>query len=224
MTTRRRSIFSCLCFAMKAVHLEPTNGLTIYDTLEALKGSMARRGVPRCLYSDNGTGLLGARRQLCQFKKMFEEKWGEETTVQRLLNLGIHWKSIPPAGPHRVHFHTSKSQVFFNSHTLPEWSPALNPFHAILKRFKYFRAIWFRFQILNSWNDFAQIDRFLQFSPLPLILLGGLLIGENTYTYLLSVTPAAKAVSAKGRGKGTFRCRKIVISSDQVCPVVQRHQ
>ena len=98
--TEKMYLMVFICFATKAVHLEITEGMTIADTMMALKRFIGRRGVPEALYSDNGTGLMGAKRLLCEFRETFQEKW-EDTSVQdELLKLGIHWHTIPPKGPH----------------------------------------------------------------------------------------------------------------------------
>ena len=89
-----------VCFATKAVHLEVTNGMTVADTMEALRRFMARRGVPSALYSDNGTGLMGARRHLCELQQLFTKKWNGKTASECLMDLGINWHPIPPSAPH----------------------------------------------------------------------------------------------------------------------------
>ena len=86
-----------VCFATKAVHLEVTLGLGTVDTMMALQRLIGRRGTPERLYSDNGTGLMGARNHLCDFEKLFSKKWGAEDFNLKLLRLGI---TIPPGGPH----------------------------------------------------------------------------------------------------------------------------
>ena len=98
--TCKRYILVFVCFATKAVHMEVTRNVDIAETLLALRAFMARRGVPRSIYSDNGTGLLGARRKLCEFRKMFESKWGDKTGAEYLLQLGVNWYAIPPSAPH----------------------------------------------------------------------------------------------------------------------------
>ena len=56
----------------------------------ALRRFMGRRGVPECLYSNNGTGLMGARGHLIDFSPASAE----------LLRLGVNWTTIPPTGLH----------------------------------------------------------------------------------------------------------------------------
>ena len=89
-----------VCFSTKAVHLEVTEGMAIPDTLAALKRFIARRGTPDFLYSDNGTGLMGAKRILTEFREFYKKKWGEKTFHQHVLDLGMNWQAIPPASPH----------------------------------------------------------------------------------------------------------------------------
>ena len=89
-----------VCFATKAVHIEVTIGLDISETMMALRRFIGRRGTPEKIYSDNGTGLMGARTRLCDFEKLFSKKWGATKFNSQLLRLGIEWTTIPPAGPH----------------------------------------------------------------------------------------------------------------------------
>ena len=74
--------------------------MAVNDTLMALQRFIARRGVPEALYSDNGTGLMGTKRNLTEFEALFKQKWGNTSVDQYLLQLGVHWHTIPPAGPH----------------------------------------------------------------------------------------------------------------------------
>ena len=98
--TEKAYLLVLVCFSTKAVHLEVTEGLAIHDTLSALKRFIARRGVPEYLYSDNGTGLMGTKRTLSEFKDIFIQKWGDKTLHQHVLDLGLNWQAIPPSGPH----------------------------------------------------------------------------------------------------------------------------
>ena len=83
-----------VCFVTQVVHLDDrTHGTTTNDTLEAPKRVMARHGVPRSLFNDNGAGLPR------QFNKMSGVVW-DEATGRHLLDSGIHWRAIPLAGPH----------------------------------------------------------------------------------------------------------------------------
>ena len=85
-----------VCFSTKAVHLE----VTINHRLMALQLFIGRRGVPGALYSDNGTRLMGTKRNITEFEALFRQKWGDTSVDKCLLQLGVHWHTIPPEGPH----------------------------------------------------------------------------------------------------------------------------
>lgn len=61
-------IFTCL--TTRAVHIEVAHSLSTNSTIMAIQRMIAQRGRPAHLYSDNGTNLRGAEREL---KKNLEE-------------------------------------------------------------------------------------------------------------------------------------------------------
>ena len=52
------------CFAIRAVHLEVAHSLDTDSCINAIRRFASRRGPVRKLRSDNGTNLIGARREL----------------------------------------------------------------------------------------------------------------------------------------------------------------
>lgn len=58
-----------VCLAVKAVHIELVTDLTKDCFIAALNRFIARRGLPVCLYSDNGTNFVGACNDLAKFLK-----------------------------------------------------------------------------------------------------------------------------------------------------------
>ncbi|XP_065354899.1 uncharacterized protein LOC135949306 [Calliphora vicina] len=54
-----------VCFATKAIHLEPTTDLSTQAFMAAFARFFSRRGCPAAIYSDNGTNFVGA----CQLLK-----------------------------------------------------------------------------------------------------------------------------------------------------------
>lgn len=100
-TGRRREkvygvIFTCL--TVRAVHIELVSSLTTDALIMALRRMAARRGWPRRLYSDNGTNLKGADKEL---RKSILEL-DEEQLKKEALNYSLTttWTFIPPASPH----------------------------------------------------------------------------------------------------------------------------
>lgn len=50
-----------VCMTVKAVHIEIVTDLSTAKFIEALRRFIARRGLPRKIYSDNGTNFVGAK-------------------------------------------------------------------------------------------------------------------------------------------------------------------
>lgn len=88
-----------ICLSSKAVHLEVAGDLTTDTFLGAFKRMIARRGYCNEVWSDNGTNLVGADRQLQEIYEVITKhvKQGEHFFT----NLGIRWRFIPPASPHQ---------------------------------------------------------------------------------------------------------------------------
>jgi len=89
-----------VCFATKAVHIEVVTSLTTEAFLAALRRSIARRGKPRTIYSDNGTNFQGAANQLHDIYNMLQSSPELARIQDFLANEGCDWKFIPPHGPH----------------------------------------------------------------------------------------------------------------------------
>ena len=71
MGTQKRYVLLFTCGVTRAVHLELTQTLEKEDFLLAFAAFTARRGVPSCLYSDNGTTFVAAAKMLPQIKWNF---------------------------------------------------------------------------------------------------------------------------------------------------------
>jgi transposase InsO family protein len=88
------ALFTCL--TVRAIHLEVVETLTTDDCILALKRFIARRGIPREIYSDNGTYFRGANKELQNSLKCLDyNKLSEELTHK-----GLVWKFIPVAASH----------------------------------------------------------------------------------------------------------------------------
>nr|XP_049699386.1 uncharacterized protein LOC126055216 [Helicoverpa armigera] len=79
------ALFTCL--TTRAVHLEIAHSLSADSAVLALRRFAARRGCPTEIYSDNGTNMHGADREL-------REAWQEEASRR-----GIAWRFITPSAP-----------------------------------------------------------------------------------------------------------------------------
>ncbi|XP_017470943.1 PREDICTED: uncharacterized protein LOC108362476 [Rhagoletis zephyria] len=85
-------LFTCL--TIRAVNIELSLSLSTDTFLLTLKQFMARRGVPKCIWSDNGTHFRGASRVLQE--EIQRLSCGE---VERH-HPKIKWNFITPAAPH----------------------------------------------------------------------------------------------------------------------------
>jgi hypothetical protein len=61
-----------VCLVTNVVHIEVVTSLTTQAFPPALKRFIARRGKPRTIYSDNGTNLQDASKQLHEVYKMLQ--------------------------------------------------------------------------------------------------------------------------------------------------------
>lgn len=87
-------IFTCL--TIRAVHVELAGSLDTNSAIMAIRRFMSRRGKPVHIYSDNGTNLRGAEREL---KRAIAEI-DQLKMSQELSNRNINWHFIPAAAPH----------------------------------------------------------------------------------------------------------------------------
>ena len=85
-------IFTCL--VSRAVHIEVAYSLDTDSCICAIRRFIARRGTVKIIYSDNGTNLVGAQRELKEELK----RWTREGFQNRLPS--ITWKFNPPQGSH----------------------------------------------------------------------------------------------------------------------------
>ena len=87
-------IFTCL--VSRAVHLEVAHSLTTDSFLGVLSRFIARRGKPSVIFSDNGTNLVGAEKELRKMlTSLNQERIGAALAPQQ-----IQWKFLPPHASH----------------------------------------------------------------------------------------------------------------------------
>lgn len=89
--TQKRYVALFTCLTTRAVHLEIAASLTTDSAVMALRRFIARRGRPTEIWSDNGTNLQGANKEL---RRAIDHATQEEATTNR-----INWRFIPPSAP-----------------------------------------------------------------------------------------------------------------------------
>lgn len=84
------------CLTTRAIHIEIAHSLTTDSCILCLRNFMARRGVPTEIYSDNGTNLKGASRELNEALLEVDRN----IMMKELSSPNTKWKFNPPAAPH----------------------------------------------------------------------------------------------------------------------------
>lgn len=83
------AIFTCL--TTRAIHLEVAGSLSTDSAVMAVRRMIARRGCPTEIWSDNGTNLKAADKEL---RQQIDEATAEEAAKRT-----IAWRYIPPGAP-----------------------------------------------------------------------------------------------------------------------------
>jgi len=86
-----------ICLSTKAAHLESFSEMTAEACFGALKRFVSRRGLSSHLYSDCGTNLLGADKEL---QRLFDSFQHLSAVSSHLSDQGISWHFNSPAAPH----------------------------------------------------------------------------------------------------------------------------
>ncbi|XP_036348065.1 uncharacterized protein LOC118757462, partial [Rhagoletis pomonella] len=87
-------LFTCL--TIRAVHIEIAYSLNTNSCILAIRNFIARRGIPREFFSDNGTNFIGAERELRQ--AVAEVNRNE--LVRTFTSSHTKWNFNPPLAPH----------------------------------------------------------------------------------------------------------------------------
>ncbi len=66
--------------SVKSVHLEVVSDLTSAAFIACLRQFIARRGKPYCIWSDHGSNIVGASRELEELADFLEKQRTEETS------------------------------------------------------------------------------------------------------------------------------------------------
>jgi hypothetical protein len=86
-----------VCMSVKAIHLELVGSLTTEACLSAIDRFTSRRGLPRNIYSDQGTNFKGTARHL---KEVYDLLRASEPHIQNhLTKQEIKWNFNPPLAP-----------------------------------------------------------------------------------------------------------------------------
>ncbi|KAL2085096.1 hypothetical protein ACEWY4_018416 [Coilia grayii] len=88
-------IFTCM--STRAVHLEMAHTLDTDSCINALRRFISRRGQVTHIRSDNGTNLVGAKKEL----QNAISTWNKEKIHNAMLQKGIQW-SFYPLQPHTM--------------------------------------------------------------------------------------------------------------------------
>ena len=85
---------------MKAAHLELVSDLTADAFISTLRRFIASRGKPKLLWSDHGTNLVGANKELDQLADFPDDQKTQKSISQFCTSQKIVWKFIPERSPH----------------------------------------------------------------------------------------------------------------------------
>lgn len=94
-----------MCFLTKAVHLAVD--MTTESFISCLKRFIARRGLPKKIFCDNGSNFVGAHNLLKELGDMVKHKQSQEEIEQYCQDHEIEWKFMPPRSPHFGGLHES---------------------------------------------------------------------------------------------------------------------
>ena len=97
---RKAYVALFVCFATKARHLELVSDLSKEACLLAIRRFISRRGLPKVIYSDNGTNFIGARNELMEIQRLLARQAGQDDLEDYCANKGISWVTIPTRAPH----------------------------------------------------------------------------------------------------------------------------
>lgn len=83
------------CLQTRAIHLEPTNGMSAEDFIKALQRFVSIRGVPIDILSDNWSSFVHVEKELEHWVQNLPKDWIVEQTPFK-----VTWHFTPPKGPH----------------------------------------------------------------------------------------------------------------------------
>uniref|UniRef100_A0A8D8TAY9 Integrase catalytic domain-containing protein n=1 Tax=Cacopsylla melanoneura TaxID=428564 RepID=A0A8D8TAY9_9HEMI len=86
-----------VCMSTKCIHLELVSDLSTAAFLACLDRFVGRRGLPTCIFSDNGTNFRGAASYLADVQLFLQS--AEAEISHYLQRKEIKWSFIPPSAP-----------------------------------------------------------------------------------------------------------------------------
>ena len=76
-----------ICLNSRAVHLGVATSLETDCFINIFRRFINRRGLPKCIYSDNGSNFVGAEREITTAI----EDWNQKQIHDELLQKGCQW-------------------------------------------------------------------------------------------------------------------------------------
>ena len=106
----REKRYGCLftCLVTRAVHIEVAHSLDTDSFLSALYRSIARRGLPELIHSDNGRNFVGADEELRALLKL----WNQDRTQRGLAQEESSGCSTHPMLPTGGEYGNAKSEQY----------------------------------------------------------------------------------------------------------------
>ena len=97
--TKKAYIAIFVCMSTKAIHVEAVTDMTAEAFIAAYRRFVARRGVVRNLFSDNGTNFVLSNKILLENMQNIDDRYDDEI-CQELAKSGTRWHFSPPGAPH----------------------------------------------------------------------------------------------------------------------------
>ena len=90
--------YGCIftCFTSRAVHLEAAHALNVNSFVNAFRRFSSRQGKVHTLYSNNGTNVVGAEKEL----RLSLIEWNQNVLHKQLCQRGVRWQFNPPLASH----------------------------------------------------------------------------------------------------------------------------
>ena len=89
-----------VCLATKAIHIEVVSDQSTPTLIAALKRFCSIRGLPRNIYSDNGSNFVGARHELHDLYLFLQLPSTNDALRSSLMSDRVAWHTIPQRAPH----------------------------------------------------------------------------------------------------------------------------
>ncbi|XP_062541184.1 uncharacterized protein LOC134209208 [Armigeres subalbatus] len=94
--TEKRWGVLATCLTTRAIHLQIAHTLTTDSCIMAIRNIMARRGIPAAIYSDRGTNLRAASKEL----RSAAENLDHNALMKEFTTSRTEWHFNPPVTPH----------------------------------------------------------------------------------------------------------------------------